>query len=623
MSMRINTNIEAMNAQRNLGATASAFATSVERLSSGLRITRAADDAAGLAISEKLQAQVTGLNQAQRNAQDGISMVQTAEGALTEFHSMLQRIRELAVEAANSTLSSADARSIDTEITALRAEIDRISGATKFNGQRLLTGGLSVSQSGGTAAVGTLLGTGHNAVVSAVDVSNARSNATYTMTSQSGGRVTLSDGLGHSQQLTLTAIGVSGTETVNFDSLGVKLTVNGDPLKSAVELATDLGSTPSTLASAIAGTTGTDLVVGDAIGTPVTLQNVMFYPSGAINAPAPTAVASIGVTPGTITFATNPAGHITGTLGAETFAGDLAPFVRGHSDTIVLAGSLGNTITLTYHQSGTAGTLADEATDFNGSSVTFTGAEGTATVTAMTSAPATGGGTYTFTSGGANSLTLTGPDGVSTATVSNMGANAVQTLTFGNIGFTLTAGANGISAAAIVAGLIKPSDDTIVVTSSGSAGIPLTIATVGNSVANFQIGANAGDTLGVSFVDTSTAATGYGAWNGNITAFDSAVASGTGIIAAAQALITSSDTAIDYISSVRGNLGATENRLQHTVASISVASLNLNASASRIRDLDVAAEMVHFTKTQIMQQAGMAILAQANSAPQNVLALLR
>ena len=623
MSMRINTNIEAMNAQRNLGATASAFATSVERLSSGLRITRAADDAAGLAISEKLQAQVTGLNQAQRNAQDGISMVQTAEGALTEFHSMLQRIRELAVEAANSTLSTADARSIDTEITALRAEIDRISGATKFNGQQLLTGALLVSQSGGTAAVGTLLGTGHNAVLSAVDVSGARGNAIYTMTSQSGGRVTLSDGLGHSQQLTLTAIGVTGTEKVNFGSLGVTLTVTGDPAKSAVELATDLGSTPSTLASAIAGASGTDLVTGDILGTPVTLQNVMYYPSGAINAPAPTAVASAGITPGTITFATNPAGHITGTLGAETFAGDLAPFVRGRSDSIVLTGSLGNKITLTYHQSGTAGTLADEATDFNGSSVTFTGTEGTAAVTAMTSAPATGGGTYTFTSGGANSLTLTGPDGASTATVSNMGANGVQTLTFGNISFTLTAGANGMLATAIVASLLQPVNDTIVVTSSGSAGVPLTLATTGNSVAYFQVGANAGDTLGVSFVDTSTAATGYGAWNGNITAFDSAVNSGTGIIAAAQALITSSDTAIDYISSVRGNFGATENRLQHTVASISAASENLNASASRIRDLDVAAEMVHFTKPQIMQQAGMAILAQANSAPQNVLTLLR
>jgi flagellin len=178
-------------------------------------------------------------------------------------------------------------------------------------------------------------------------------------------------------------------------------------------------------------------------------------------------------------------------------------------------------------------------------------------------------------------------------------------------------------ATAIVSNLLQPINDTIVVTSSGSAGVPLTLTTAAGSVANFQIGANAGDTLGVSFADTTTAAAGYGTFSASITAFDTAVSSGTGIIAAAQALITSSDTAIGYISNVRGNFGATENRLQHTVASISVASENLNASTSRIKDLDVAAEMVHFTKTQIMQQAGMAILAQANSAPQNVLALLR
>src|ERR1035437_5151516 len=119
MSVRINTNIEALNAQRNLSATASAFAKTVEKLSSGLRINRAADDSAGLAISEKLKAQVTGLNQAQRSAQDGVSMVQTAEGALNEVHSMLQRIRELSVEAANSTLSSSDSQSVATEITSL------------------------------------------------------------------------------------------------------------------------------------------------------------------------------------------------------------------------------------------------------------------------------------------------------------------------------------------------------------------------------------------------------------------------------------------------------------------------------------------------------------------------
>ena len=181
MSVRINTNIEALNAQRNLSATAATFAKSVEKLSSGLRINRAADDSAGLAISEKLKAQVTGLNQAQRNAQDGVSMVQTAEGALNEVHSMLQRIRELSVEAANSTLSSSDSQSVATEITSLRAEIDRIANATTFNGQNLLTGALSVTQNTaatGSLAVGTTLNTGHAAAVSAIDVSGAKASTT-------------------------------------------------------------------------------------------------------------------------------------------------------------------------------------------------------------------------------------------------------------------------------------------------------------------------------------------------------------------------------------------------------------------------------------------------------------
>ena len=393
MSMRINTNIEALNAQRNLSTTANAFASSVEKLSSGLRINRAADDAAGLAISQKLTAQVTGLNQAQRNAQDGISMVQTAEGALTEVHSMLQRIRELAVEAANSTVSPSDASSIDTEITALRAEIDRIAKATTFNGQSLTTGALSVTKSSGLAVAA---GAGGTATVTAVNVAGAKGGYTYTLTSGGTSDLTLSDGHGHAQTITAQAI-TAAPETLNFDTLGVAISINGTA--TAVQIANTLGT-------------------------------------GAV-----------------------------------------------------------------------------------------------------------------------------------------------------------------------------------------------TIGTAATTTANFQIGANAGDSLGVTFGDAQITASGYGSWNANITTFDTAVANGSGssaaIITAAQNLITSSDTAIGYISTIRGNLGAVENRLQHTVASVSVASENLNASESRIRDLDVASEMVNFTKTQILQQAGTAILAQANSAPQNVLTLLR
>jgi flagellin len=394
MGVRINTNIEALNAQRNLGISGLAFGKSVEKLSSGLRINRAADDAAGLAISEKLRAQVRGLNQAQRNAQDGISMVQTAEGALTEVHSMLQRMRELAVQASNSTLSSSDTQSVNTEITALQAEIDRVAGSTTFNGQFLLTGALSVSQSGGTAIVGLALNTTANAAVSAVDVSGAKASTTYTLTSQAGGLVTLSDGAGNSQQVALAAtIGATGTEAINFSTLGVKISVVGASGKTAADLATDL---------------------------------------------------------------------------------------------------------------------------------------------------------------------------------------ATKT----------------------------------VITGAGTA-------------ANFQIGANSSDTLAVTFADARTSAAGYGVLATNIGTFTTATGSGTGIVAAAQALITSVDTALAYISTTRGNFGAVQNRLEHTVASLGVSSENLAASESRIRDLDVASEMVNFTKTQILQQAGTAILAQANQAPQSVLSLLR
>jgi flagellin len=172
MGVRINTNVEALNAQRNLGSTAVAFGKSVEKLSSGLRINRAADDAAGLALSEKLRAQVKGLNQAARNAQDAISMVQTAEGALTEVHGMLQRIRELAVQHANGT-NDADAQaSIAAEVTELKAAIAAIATNTKFNGVALLTGAEDVDFQVGADAGQTLTVTFGDVDVSAAVVTD-------------------------------------------------------------------------------------------------------------------------------------------------------------------------------------------------------------------------------------------------------------------------------------------------------------------------------------------------------------------------------------------------------------------------------------------------------------------
>jgi flagellin len=145
MSLRIQNNIEAFNAHRQLVGSSDKMAKSMERLSSGYRINRAADDAAGLAISEKLRAQVGGLQQAQRNANDAVSLVQTAEGALTEVHAMLQRVRDLAVQYSNGTLSASDKAAITAEVTQLSAEITRIGSQTKFNGISLLSGGATIT----------------------------------------------------------------------------------------------------------------------------------------------------------------------------------------------------------------------------------------------------------------------------------------------------------------------------------------------------------------------------------------------------------------------------------------------------------------------------------------------
>src|SRR3954449_4214706 len=160
MSLRIQNNVEAFNAHRNLVATSDKLSRSMERLSSGYRINRAADDSAGLAISEKLKAQIGGLAQAQRNAQDAVSMVQTAEGSLAEVHSMLQRVRDLAVQFNNGTLSTSDKASITLEVTQLCNEISRIASQTKFNGIALLTGGGAITFQVGAADNETLSVTG-------------------------------------------------------------------------------------------------------------------------------------------------------------------------------------------------------------------------------------------------------------------------------------------------------------------------------------------------------------------------------------------------------------------------------------------------------------------------------
>src|SRR6202165_5389758 len=166
MSTRINTNVDALVAQRNMSFNAMNYSKSVEKLSSGLRINRAGDDSAGLSISEKLRGQIKGLAQAQRNSQDGISLIQTAEGALNETHSILQRMRELSVQASNGTLTSNDQNAISGEMTQLGSEIDRIGNTTQFNSKNLLDNGLNTTVSAGSAVLQGQAGACSTSVIS-------------------------------------------------------------------------------------------------------------------------------------------------------------------------------------------------------------------------------------------------------------------------------------------------------------------------------------------------------------------------------------------------------------------------------------------------------------------------
>jgi len=630
MGMAINTNIDALDALRNLNITAGNFSSSVQKLSSGLRINTAADDAAGYAISNKLQAQVTGLNQAQRNAQDGVSMVQTAAGALNEIQSMLQRVRELGVEAANATVGSSDAASISTEVTALHDEINRLATATTFNGTALLTGGVAVSQTGGTATVGMQL-TDAKAAVSAINVSGAAAG-TFTLSS-SAGHLTLTNGSGVAQTVAVADMTTGGTQTFNFSQLGVSITVAGaaDAADTAANLEKDLAAPGSTSGTAaIGGTSGADLENNDTLTQPVTTPVVaggeVTYWNGLDESGGSTpltATASAGVAAGTLTLSTF-SDAVTGTLNGETFTGTLTAN-PGASSSVTLTGDAGHTVVLDFKQAASAD-LFSLAEDVDGAAFTF---GGSAAVSGLSVDPSATAGPYTFSSTAAGSLTLTGPDGPQTATVSDMAGGATQTLTFGNVSFTLTAGATGIAASSVIASLLDPAENTIDVTSSGGGGggsATITTTATGTGASVFQVGANAGETIGVTFANAGTSA--YTGFDAAVAAFNTDAVTTPANWATNQQtdttnLLTATDNAITTVNTIASSLGAVQNRLSHTIAAVGVASENLDASESRIKDLDVASEMVNFTKTQILQQAGTAILAQANSAPQSILTLLR
>ncbi|SCZ77880.1 flagellin [Acidaminobacter hydrogenoformans DSM 2784] len=216
--MRINNNISALNTYSRLSSAQSAQSKSLEKLSSGLRINKAGDDAAGLAISEKMRGQIKGLNQSVRNAQDGISLIQTAEGALNETHSILNRMRELAVQSSNDTNTDVDRGEIDKEMKQLSDEIDRIAGTTEFNKKTLLNGGLGATVEQDAATTTLLAGAG----VAKVASTGAAAD-TYTISSGAAGELTMVNSAGTKSQ---TITNADGAQKLNFSDFGITVETN-------------------------------------------------------------------------------------------------------------------------------------------------------------------------------------------------------------------------------------------------------------------------------------------------------------------------------------------------------------------------------------------------------------
>ncbi len=547
-------NAAAVNAQRNLSITSMKMGKVLEKLSSGYRINRAADDAAGLGISEKMRAQIRGNSQAIRNANDGISMIQTAEGAMDEVHSILQRMRELGVQAANDTNDTAARDSVAIEINQLRTEIDRIANATQFNGQSLLTGALS-SATGATVSGGTL------------------------------------------------ATGQQVAESV------------------------------------VAGTAATDLIAGDVAvagaGNTVTVATITLNNEAARS-----------INPATLTFTYDDANNnitLAGTgFTATRSAND---WVNGNID--FTDASTGAQVRLAVTLAGTAIGANEAAGDIIGAALTAAAddtivlandAANSATVSAITTTGTTAPGTYTISRQGTTGETLRVSNGttnvdydLATLFATELPAATTSTLNFAAFGLSLAI--NNASAGAVDTQSLSRDLNGLTITVAAGTGT--------GDAAILQVGANVttNDEMAISFNDTR-ASTGSGlslmdqtVTAGQASALDADVVvnfgtvTGTGGIVGsndrAQALIHLVDNAITTLNTRRANLGASQNRLESTVNSLGVAVENLTASESRIRDADIAKLSSEMVSKQILQQAGVAMLSQANQMSQSVLSLLR
>jgi flagellin len=495
MALVINTNVMSLNAQRNLTTSGNQLATSLQRLSSGLRINSAKDDAAGLAISDRMTTQITGLNQAARNANDGISLAQTTEGALQEVTNNLQRIRELAVQSANATNSDSDRAALNQEVQQRIAEIDRIASQTSFNGRKVLDG----SFGGATFQVGA----------------NVGETISLALTSS----------------VKATAIGQTATEaTGDLSSI----------ISEEVEVVANASGASGAWTSAVSVADGENITL-----TVAGVDIVNVTQAGGVNETVDAAEVDAGVTAATA---------------ALTAAG------------------------ITVSGTAVAGTLA------------FTDATGAAFDIEFASDFDTAGG---FANADFSAASTTIDNGTEAA--------AAQSLTLSNLTIQV-----GSGTAATITGTFDTASELVDAINTGVSGVYASYDSTANTIS-----ISSGEALTFGGADATTLGLANAAVSGSLNAQN------VSSVAGANSTIQSVDSALTSVSDLRSTLGAIQNRFQSVINSLQAVSENLSASRSRILDTDFASETASLTRAQILQQAGTAMVAQANSAPQNVLSLLR
>ena len=578
MAMIVQHNMSAMNANRMLGITNSSLAKSTEKLSSGYRINRAADDAAGLSISEKMRSQIRGLNKASDNAQDGISLIQTAEGALNESHSILQRMRELSVQASNGTETDDDREAVQKEISQLQDELTRISSTTEFNTMKLLDGsvGSKSASSQGATLTGSSVATFGAASLTTEDISN------YNLSNFANG-ASVKDTFEIDGQ-TFTVDWSKGEAKEFLAKYGVDYSGTAITDPQTKSFASDLESLLNNAASD-AGVSGTVSVKYNATGKVDIKSNNKTEDSsfGFVGTDAKTVDQTKNTPDATSSFGA----VLLGTNDKNT--NKVVDATQKFANTIADNSKFTMTINGTEVKADIGTTALKEGDDMN---------TATTGVAALVEKAIQGAvDTYNTAIGADSSTQLNKTDFTVTTNKDgsfNVVYNGDKDISFSFGEFTDDKGLTGTTATKL--GLTNKQSAS----ATSNKGIEL------------QIGANEGQTMEFTIDDMSAAALGV---DGN--KVDLATQDG------AQKATTTIDAAIKKISAQRSKLGAVQNRLEHTIANLDTAAENTQTSESRIRDTDMAEEMVAYSKNNILLQAGQSMLAQANQSNQGVLSLLQ